>query len=47
MKGLDSMIKISNMNGWLRGFDVAKIGQKNLKITHLQYVDDTLILCDV
>lgn len=33
------------MNGWLRGFDVARNGG-NLEITHLQYADDTLILCD-
>ncbi|XP_055800457.1 uncharacterized protein LOC129869915 [Solanum dulcamara] len=46
MKGLNSMIKTTNMNGWLRGFDVARIGEKNLEITHLQYADDTLILCD-
>jgi len=46
MEGLSSMIKTTNMNGWLRGFDVARIGEGNLEITHLQYADETRILCD-
>ena len=45
-EGLNSMIKTANLNGRLRGFDVARIGERNLEITHLQYADDTLILCD-
>lgn len=35
MECLDSMFKTSNINGYLRGFDVARIGQKSPKITHL------------
>ncbi|KAF3658234.1 putative programmed cell death protein 5-like [Capsicum annuum] len=41
------MIKTTNTNGWLRGFDVARNGGENLEITHLQYADDTLIMFEV
>ncbi|WMV26184.1 hypothetical protein MTR67_019569 [Solanum verrucosum] len=44
MEGLNNMIKISNREGWLRGFDVARAGRDSLKITRLQYADDTYIL---
>ncbi|KAG5584105.1 hypothetical protein H5410_044539 [Solanum commersonii] len=33
--------------GWLRGFEVARARRDSLKITHLQYADDTLIFCDL
>lgn len=46
MEDLNNMIKTINMNGWLRGFDVARIGERNLWITHLQYANDNLLLCD-
>lgn len=46
MEGLNSMIKTTSMNGWLRRVDVTRIGERNPEITHLQYVDDTLILFD-
>ncbi|KAF3625390.1 1-deoxy-D-xylulose-5-phosphate synthase [Capsicum annuum] len=46
MEGLNNMIKTASNNGWLRGFEVARAGRESLKITHLQYVDDTLIFCD-
>lgn len=40
------MIMNANKEGWLRGFEVARAGRKSLRITHLQYADDTLIFCD-
>ncbi|WMV33279.1 hypothetical protein MTR67_026664 [Solanum verrucosum] len=46
MEGLNNMIMNANREGWLRGFEVARAGRESLKITHLQYVDDTLIFCD-
>lgn len=46
MEGLNNMIKKAKLNGWIKGFEVAMNGHNNQEITHLQYVDDTLILCD-
>ncbi|WMV34044.1 hypothetical protein MTR67_027429 [Solanum verrucosum] len=46
MEGLNSIVKTTNMNGWLRGFNVAKEGRDNLEVIYLQYADDTLIFCD-
>ncbi|WMV54989.1 hypothetical protein MTR67_048374 [Solanum verrucosum] len=46
MEGLNNMIMNANREGWLRGFEVARAGRESLKITHLQYADDTLIFCD-
>ncbi|WMV38388.1 hypothetical protein MTR67_031773 [Solanum verrucosum] len=46
MEGLNNMIKVANLRGWLRGFDVAREGAERLEVTHLQYADDTLIFCD-
>ncbi|KAG5591553.1 hypothetical protein H5410_042067 [Solanum commersonii] len=45
MEGLNNMLKTTNTNGWLRGFDVASNGKESLEVTHLQYADDTLIFC--
>lgn len=46
MEGLNNMVKIANINGLLRGFNVARDGREQLEVTHLQYADDTLIFCD-
>lgn len=43
---LNNMIKITNKEGWLRGFEVARVGRDRLKITHFLYADYTLIYCD-
>ncbi|CAN4105181.1 unnamed protein product [Withania somnifera] len=43
MEGLNNMIKTAYLNGWLRGSDVAGEGAERLEVTHLLYVDDTLI----
>ncbi|WMV58738.1 hypothetical protein MTR67_052123 [Solanum verrucosum] len=45
MEGLNNMIKKTNREGWLREFEVARVGSDSLKVTH-QYADDTLILYD-
>lgn len=47
MEGLNSMsmIKTVYINGWIRGFNVARNGGENLEVTHLQYADDTLLMC--
>ena len=34
------------MRGWLRGFEVSRTEVDNVETAHLQFVDDTLILCD-
>ncbi|KAF3666192.1 Protein DEFECTIVE IN MERISTEM SILENCING 3 [Capsicum annuum] len=46
MEGLNSMIKTANINGWIKGFEVAMNGHYSQEISHLQYADDTLIFCD-
>lgn len=46
MEGLNNMIKTANMNGWVRGFNVARNGGDTMEITHLPYADDTLLFCD-
>lgn len=40
------MVKTTNLNGWLKGSDVARAGRYGLEITHHQYANDTLIFCD-
>ena len=44
MEGLSNMIKTAHNNGWISGFNVAKDGNARVKVTHLQYADDTLYL---
>lgn len=44
MEELNNMTKIAYGEGWLRGFEVSKARRDSLKITQLQYADDTLIL---
>ncbi|XP_059284834.1 uncharacterized protein LOC132038129 [Lycium ferocissimum] len=46
MEGLNKMVKTVNVKGWIRGFDVSRAGRESLEMTHLQYADDTLILCE-
>ena len=46
MEGLNNMIKSAKVRRWLRGFEVSRLEVDNVEITHLQYADDTLILCD-
>jgi len=46
MEGLNNMIKSAKVRGWLRGFEVSRPEVDNVEITHLQYADDTLIVCD-
>lgn len=35
----------SYQNGWIQGFEMARSGKGNMKVTHLKYVYDTLIFC--
>lgn len=46
MKGFNNMIKTAHINGWIRGFNVAKNGNARVEVTHLQYANDTLIFSD-
>nr|XP_009800410.1 PREDICTED: uncharacterized protein LOC104246308 [Nicotiana sylvestris]XP_016445624.1 PREDICTED: uncharacterized protein LOC107770805 [Nicotiana tabacum] len=46
MEGRNNMVKTSNVNRWVKGFEVDRNSADSLKITHLQYADDTLIFCD-
>ncbi|KAG5585896.1 hypothetical protein H5410_046330 [Solanum commersonii] len=46
MEVLNNMIKITNLNEWLKGFDVARTDRESLEVTHLQYVNDTEEVCD-
>ena len=50
MEGLNYMIKLARNNECLRGFEVVTNQipslNANIEVTHLQYVDNTLIFCD-
>lgn len=46
MESLNTTFKTTNFYGWRKGFEVARVGNDSLEVTHLQYVDDTLIFCD-
>ncbi|KAF3652347.1 hypothetical protein FXO37_17559 [Capsicum annuum] len=45
MEGLNSMIQMASINGWVQGFEVARNNNQRMEITYLQYADDTLIFC--
>lgn len=45
MEGLNYMLKVANLNGWIRGFQ-ANHWEDNMKIPQLLYTDDTLLFCD-
>lgn len=40
------MIKTTNNQAWLKGFDVASEATDSLEVTHLQYSDYTLFCCE-
>lgn len=46
MGSLNDMLKIAQENSWLKGFRGSNREGSNMEITHLQYVDDTLIFCE-
>ncbi|XP_070036020.1 uncharacterized protein [Nicotiana tomentosiformis] len=46
MEGLNNMLKTVNQNGWLRGFRVPNNAGNEMEVSHLLYVDDTLVLCE-
>ena len=46
MEGLNDMLKIAQEKLWLRGFRVSNRVGCDTEITHLQYVDDTLVFFD-
>ncbi|WMV26179.1 hypothetical protein MTR67_019564 [Solanum verrucosum] len=45
MEGLNNMLNIAKITGRIQGFEVSKVAENSVEITHLQYVDDTLIFC--
>ncbi|PHT80461.1 hypothetical protein T459_18513 [Capsicum annuum] len=47
MEGLNNMLNIAKEAGRIQGFEVSKVAGNSVEITHLQYVDDTLIFCGV
>lgn len=46
MENLNEMLKIAQGNSWLKGFKVANREESAMEITHMQYVDDTLVFCE-
>ncbi|WMV31736.1 hypothetical protein MTR67_025121 [Solanum verrucosum] len=46
MEGLNDMLRTAQTRGWIRGFNANMNNKQGLAISHLQYVDDTLIFCD-
>lgn len=45
MEGLNKMLNIAKTSERIQGFEVSKVAENSVKITHLQYADDTLIFC--
>ncbi|KAG5600195.1 hypothetical protein H5410_031565 [Solanum commersonii] len=46
MEGLNHMIKMAKRNGWLKGFCASPNRGGSMKVTHLLYVDDSLVSRD-
>lgn len=46
MEGFNNLMQTARTKGWMRGFKVKNSNANDLEITHLQYADDTLILCE-
>nr|XP_009762742.1 PREDICTED: uncharacterized protein LOC104214731 [Nicotiana sylvestris] len=46
MEGLNDMLKRAQTNNWIRGFKVNCRADSNMRISHLQYADDTLVFCE-
>lgn len=46
MEGLNNLFRTAKANNRIRGFMVNFRESDHLKITHLQYADDTLVFCD-
>ncbi|XP_019234325.1 PREDICTED: uncharacterized protein LOC109214820 [Nicotiana attenuata] len=45
MEGFSKMIDKANQLQWLKGFDVGRVFENSVSISHLHYADDTLIFC--
>ncbi|XP_070004271.1 uncharacterized protein LOC142163452 [Nicotiana tabacum] len=46
MEGLNDMLKRAQTNNCIRGFKVNCRADSNMMISHLQYVDNTLVFCE-
>nr|XP_016435896.1 PREDICTED: uncharacterized protein LOC107762088 [Nicotiana tabacum] len=46
MEGLNDLVKVAQTNEWIRGFKVSSRANSNMRISHLQYADDTLVFCE-
>lgn len=46
MEGLNDMLKTAQANSWIRGFKMSTRKDNNRRISHLQYADDTLVICE-
>lgn len=46
MEGLNDILRTTHRHGWICGFNVAQNHEERVEVTHLQYVDNTLIFSD-
>ena len=46
MEGLSNMLHKASQVNWISGFHADNKGLGNIKISHVLYADDILILCD-
>lgn len=46
MEGLNDLLKVAQTIEWIRGFKVSIKAGSNIRISHLQYADDTLVFCE-
>lgn len=46
MEGLTHMIRMAKRNGWIEGFYASPNRSTAMEVTHLSYVNDSLVFCD-
>ena len=46
MEVLSRMLKIASERGFIKGFQVGRIGNSSVSVSYLLYVDDTILFCD-
>lgn len=46
MEALSGMIDRALLGGYLKGFDAAVGGVRTILVSHLLFVDDTVVFCD-
>lgn len=43
MEGLDNIMRKATANNWIRGFNIKNMNNETMVVTHLLFVDDTMV----